>query len=453
MRVTRYSVALLGCLCAVLALAGEPPSRPPIDSPELAHLGDASVGVRTITVVDKDRPDVLAFDEQTHSAPPHDRVLKVDIWYPAQALRGATPVTYSGILPSETAGSQGTFSVPGIAVRDAPPVAGRHPLVILSHGRRNDVAALVWLGENLASKGYVVAAIHHQDSPLSDRLAHAGWLLNRPLDIAFVARSLQSSLAAEGLVDPTRTALFGYSAGGYGVLTAAGAVLDPGSRIVTAGVPGGLLLPYARGGALQQATQVPGLKAVIAMSPAGGGALAAWGREGLAGIHAPLLIISGDVDWTVDYATGARAMLDAATGTRRYLLTFKGAGHNIGLIPAPESMRSNLWFWSYFEDPVWRKDRIIGVSLHMITAFLDRYVRDDESRASYLDGLVPDSNSGRWPAELRKNFDAFSPGTGGITVWKGFQNEFYTNLELLQRAPQGGSAPPPTDLMLVPKRP
>ena len=42
---------LLGCAVAFAATAAEPPSRPGVDAPELAHLGAFSVGVRTVTLV------------------------------------------------------------------------------------------------------------------------------------------------------------------------------------------------------------------------------------------------------------------------------------------------------------------------------------------------------------------------------------------------------------------
>jgi hypothetical protein len=147
-----------------------------------------------------------------------------------------------------------------------------------------------------------------------------------------------------------------------------------------------------------------------------------------------LFLIAGDRDHTVDYASGARALLDSATGTTRYLLTFKGGGHALGFGPVPPEMRHRLWDISWFEDPVWRKDRIIGINLHMITAFLDRYVKGDASRAAYLDGLVPDAAVGQWQAPAAAPYDAISPGTEGITLWKGFQRGYAEGLELLKRA-------------------
>ena len=148
-------------------------------------------------------------------------------------------------------------------------------------------------------------------------------LLRRPLDIAFVAKTLPGVLAARRLVDPTRTALIGYSMGGYGVLAAAGATLDASGRTVQL-VPDGLLLPFASGGARRDEITVKGLRAVVAISPVGGGELGAWGSDGLRTLRAPLLLISGDQDRVVDYASGARRFFDAAVNADRYSAHIQG---------------------------------------------------------------------------------------------------------------------------------
>lgn len=425
---------VLGFAVAAAAAARDAPSRPGVDAPELARLGQFQVGVRTMTLVDAAQVDVLAWDPATGTAPARDRELVVDLWYPAVVAEGAAPETYSGSLPAEPPAPPSHFTIPGIAVRDAPPATGRFPLVVVSHGYSNAAIAFSWLTENLASKGYVVAVIRHQDPPLTDRSKFAGPLLRRPLDIAFVTRTLQRTLAGEGRIDPLRTALIGYSMGGYGVLTVAGGVLDPGSPLAQL-VPGALLAPYARGGAATAVLHASGLKAIVAISPAGG-SLLAWGTDGLGAITAPLLLIAGDRDWTVDYQTGARAFFDMAANSRRYLLTFRGAGHRLALGPAPEEMRGRLWDFDWFEDPVWRQDRIVAINLHMITAFLDRYVKDDASRSAYLDSLTRQSTDGEWPASAGRAYDAYSPGADGITVWKGFQRGHAEGLELLQAAPR-----------------
>jgi predicted dienelactone hydrolase len=434
----RKLVLLAIALWTMPASAGEPASRFGVDAPELARLGTFAVGYETLKLVQHSQPDVLAFDPAKNAAPLVDRILAVELWYPATGVPNAPRIEYSASLPSEPPAPPAQFSFPGIAVRSAPRAGNAHPLVIVSHGYSNDPLAMTWLTENLASKGYVVAAIRHEDPPITDRSRFAWPLLRRPLDIAFVARTLQSRLGADKFIDPAQMALVGYSMGGYGVLTAAGATLDPEGGAVK-GVPGGLMRPYARGGALRDSLAVAGLRAVVAISPAGGGSLAAWGSAGVRAIEVPMLLIAGDDDRTVNYATGARAIFDMAAGSHRYLLTFKGGGHAMGLNPVPDAMRQRLWDQDWFEDPVWRKRRINAINAHFITAFLDRYVRGDTSRAAYLDVSTSDSSAGVWPAGTPLAYDAFSPGTAEITVWKGFQRNHASGLELLRA--DGGANP------------
>ena len=433
-QMTAQLLALALLLSPQPGRSAEPaPSQSDISAPELAGLGPYAVGVRTMALVDRNAIDVLDVDPAKGPPPRRDRALAVDLWYPAAARSGAQPERYQDALAGEN-GKPVAFTIQGIAVRGAQPAPSRFPLVIVSHGYGNATVAMSWLTENLASKGYVVAAIRHVDA-YTNPTGVPEVLLRRPLDIAFVAQSLQRSLASEGLIDPARTGLIGYSMGGYGVLTSAGAELDPKSRACTL-VPGESLTPYAKGGAQAAELRVANLRAVVAISPFGG-SLGAWGASGMLGIRSPLLLIAGDHDRTVDYLSGARAFFDGASNARRYLLTYHNGGHALGLVPAPLEMQHSLWDLSWFEDPVWRKDRIVGINLHMITAFLDRNLKGDESRAAYLDGLVPDSSSGEWAAAPGTPWAAFSPGTGAITLWKGFQRRHAEGLELLHAEPAG----------------
>lgn len=340
------------------------------------------------------------------------------------------PITYQASLPSEAAAPV-AFSIPGNAVRDAPAAGRDYPLVIVSHGYSNAPEAMAWLTENLASKGYVVAAISHDDPPITDVARYVGPILRRPLDIVFVAKSLRQQLGAQHLINPQRLALIGYSMGGYGVLTAGGARFDANSPLMSM-VPGGLLVPYA--GAQREAVVLSDVQAVVAIAPLGGGPRAAWGAQGLQGIHAPLLLIAGNRDRTVDYESGARTLFTQATRAERYLLTFKEGGHALALAPVPAAMRRLLWDLDWFEDPVWRKERITAINAHFITAFLDRYVKGDTSRAAYLEVANADSDAGAWDLPTPLHYDAYSPGDDKITVWKGFQRNHAAGLELLRAA-------------------
>ncbi|HTV50015.1 MAG TPA: hypothetical protein VME21_02440 [Steroidobacteraceae bacterium] len=427
------------------ALAEEIPSVPEIDAPELARLGPYGVGYRTLTLEQPGQVDVLATDPLTGKAPRVTRRLIVDLWYPARSSSPASApsetaaprIRYQGEMPSEPPRAPARFSVPGIAMADAPPAPlSGAPLVIVSHGYSNVTAALSWVTENLASKGYVVAAIRHQDPPIGDAAKVVGLLLRRPLDIAFVAAELarrgRSSDPVLSRTDAQRVALLGYSMGGYGVLTAAGAQLSPGSAPVRA-VPGGALAPYAAGGAHARDVLVENLRAVVAISPYGGAAAsAAWGAEGLARLRVPMLLIVGDHDERVGFE-GVRTIFQQAIHAPRYLLVFENAAHSIGLDPAPAAMREQLWDFDWFEDPVWRARRVNAVNLHFITAFLDRFVKNEADRANYLDVAPAIAAEGKWPEHVSGGYAAYSPGGDGLT-WRGFQRRHVAGLELHRAA-------------------
>jgi len=419
----RKGTKALFAVMAVSALVGaapavDPPARPGVDAPELARLGAYPVGVADLELVQPDQADPLKGLGAPAMA---DRHLPLKIWYPA--ARAGPGTRYRTALSGET-GIDVPFAVAGIATPGVAQARGRFPIVILAHGYGNTPELLCWLGENLASKGYVVVAPAFRDPPISDRsaAAFAGPLARRPLDIAFVAAEVQRrARAGQGpfaIADAERTALVGYSMGGYGVLTAAGAPLDPW----VGGATRGVLAPYAAGGAKADLLKVANLKAVVAIAPAVRlQDKPIWAGSGVAAITAPTLFIVGSQDHVVGYDPGVRTAFDAEVHAPRYLLTFKEAGHSIALVGAPAEMRRTFWDIDWLEDAVWRKDRLLPLQAHFVTAFLDRYVKGDAGKAGFLDGLVPDSDTGTWPGLPRGRFAGFSPGAPTATVWKGFQ--------------------------------
>lgn len=404
---------------AALAAASAPasPTIPAPDAPELAAPGALPVGTTTVELVQPAQIDPLQSAERPVLV---DRRLTVRLWYPAAASGPA--VTYSTPLPGED-GKDVLFTVPGIASDRSTPAKGHFPLVILAHGYSNSPEVLAWLGENLASKGYIVAAPAFRDPAISIRTeaARAVPLARRPLDIAFVAfEAARLARRGEGVfaaADVSRTALIGYSMGGYGVLTAAGAPLDPAMAARTRGA----LAPYVQGAARADALKVPHLKAVVAIAPAGGSpALSPWTAPGVAAITAPTLYIAGNQDRAVGYDPGVRTLFTQQAHALRYLLTLREAGHSIALTGAPPEAR-RFWDYEWFEDAVWRKDRLLAVQAHFITAFLDRTVKGDETRAAYMEGLILDSNDGKWPDAPGGRYAGYSPGAPAATLWKGFQ--------------------------------
>lgn len=432
---TRILLAVSTALLATAfpLMAASPPSVPGADAPELAAPGRFSVGFRTVEFTQHAQPDLLAANLESGVVPLRDRKLVVDIWYPTAEVKTASNIVYSAKFWGEPPHRAVSFTVPGMATRNAKAAGKALPMVILSHGYSNAPAAMTWLTENLASKGYVVAGIHHEDAnPYTARPAdRAAPSLRRPLDIVFVTQQLKRLLGAQ--VDPTRIALIGYSMGGYGVLTAGGASLDPDGPAMNV-VPGGWMKRYARGNPGAATIAIPGIKAIVAMAPAGGGNPSAWGKAGLAALSAPILLIAGDHDPVVDYATGAKAIFADAVNSDRYLLTYREAGHAVGLNPTPSEMRGSLWDMDWFEDSVWRQDRINAINLHFITAFLDVFLQGNAKRRQYLEVSVENSDEGTWNAPATTAWGAYSPGGDGITLWKGFQRRHARGMNLTHAA-------------------
>lgn len=418
---SKVPLPLLLLAAAPLLLAGamrQAPAIPPPDGPELAALGSHPIGVTTLEIVQKGQLDPLQGKDRPALV---DRRLDLTVWYPAEAEGPGT--SYRTALPGED-GRDVSFTVPGVATRDGRAAKGRFPLVILAHGYSNTPEVLSWLGENLASKGYLVVAPAFRDPPINIRTAaaRAAPLARRPLDIAFVsAEAGRRAERREGIfaaADASRTALIGYSMGGYGVLSAAGAALDPSM----AGATRDILKPYVSGAPRAGELRVRNLKAVVAIAPAGGAPnLRVWTDRSVSDIAAPTLYIAGSQDRVVGYDPGVRSLFEKQVRAPRYLLTFREAGHSLALVDAPPEARSRFWDFEWFEDAVWRKDRLIAVQSHFMTAFLDRYVKGEGAKSAYLDGLVVNSNEGTWPQAPGGRHAGFSPGAPQASLWKGFQ--------------------------------
>ena len=218
-------------------------SVPPADAPELAARGPYEVGVRTIELVHKDQVDILHVDKATGKAPLYDRPLTVEVWYPAQVPAGTKIETvYKMPVPGgQTLNGSPTIDVVDKALRDATPVTGKtFPLVVVSHGYPGSRYFLSYLTANLASKGYVVAAIDHTDSVFDGQRGFESTLLNRSRDQLFVMDSMAGVTFLDGILDSSKVAVVGYSMGGYGALSTAGATFNDKGMPLNF-VPGGYM--------------------------------------------------------------------------------------------------------------------------------------------------------------------------------------------------------------------
>ncbi len=155
---------------SALAAPGPVATAAPVAEASTASLnlprptGWQPVGRSTLHLVDGDRPDPWVPSAGA-------RQLMVSMYYPARPATGGPATPY---LTTEEARLLLDFQVPGGNVpseaatglhpwarTDARPASGRFPLVVLSPGFTLPRATLTGLAEDLASRGYVVAAVDH----------------------------------------------------------------------------------------------------------------------------------------------------------------------------------------------------------------------------------------------------------------------------------------------------
>ncbi len=389
------------------------------DAPELAQFGTHDIGVRTLELTDYHRPDVVNSIQGEDTAY-YDRTLTVEVWYPALLEDGQQVGT---AYETATRNLAVTATLLGRAVRNAESLGSLEPmpLVVISHGYPGNRYLLSHLGENLASKGYVVAAIDHRDSTYRDQQAITSALYNKPIDQLFVldqiaVLSADSDGFLAGLVDTDNTAIVGYSMGGYGLLINLGAGYSDVIPKHGLAPPNGLAQQHAASNPNFGNNLDPRIKAGFAIAPWGMKA-GVWDPQELQDVRVPTFFLAGSNDLTAGYEEGVRAIFENTTQSDRYLLTFVNAGHNAGApIPLPSELGASAdqTGADHYTDPVWNSLRMNNIMDHFATAYFDYILKGDSAALEYLE-LLPNSNDGDWNAG---------------TYWKGFQDGTARSLHL-----------------------
>jgi predicted dienelactone hydrolase len=278
------SRAPIATLLAALLLttAASTAGSEPLAAPD--ELGPFAVGRTTFVVVDPSR---------------NDRALTVDAWYPVDAddAVGVPASVYDLLftgLPSEVA-------------LDAPPVSlvEPFPLVVFSHGNNGIRFQSFFLGEILASHGFVVVAPDHAGNTAADLIFPGPPFetRDRPLDISFViTRMLEKNVDPVDpffdTLDGIRIGVMGHSFGGFTTLAMASGFQD---------VP-----PDLR------------VRALVPISPAVGGL----SDEQLMSIEQPEIVIGGTADVTVPIDPSSVRAFELPSARPRYRIDVEDAGHN-----------------------------------------------------------------------------------------------------------------------------
>lgn len=189
---------------------------------------------------------------------------------------------------------------------NAPPLPGRRPLIVLSHGSFGYVFGLHHFAEYLVQHGYIVATPSH---PHDNNADSSGTYT----DLQFVGRSRHIARTIDGalrdpvigpLIDAGKIGMAGFSAGAFTALTVLGAVPDFGR--LTEYCQGNRDDGIACAGGLEgkvrilrpewQQTHDPRVKAAVIMAPGYG---FMFSRKTLQAVTAPVLVYRAAQDGAI----------------------------------------------------------------------------------------------------------------------------------------------------------
>jgi predicted dienelactone hydrolase len=270
-----------------------------------------------------------------------DGPVAVAIWYPTTAR--AWPTTLIGAQLLEVA-------------KDGPVKGQGLPLVVMSHGNSGSAFSHTDLALALASAGYVVVAPTHAGDNFADpsRQGSPALFSQRAAQLRATVDFALGDWKDAARIDATRIGAFGFSAGGFAVLTLAGGHPDlavipahcqqspeficdvlraTGSPLVDSPEGAGEFLPDSR------------LRAAVVAAPGLGFTFA---NGGLADVQVPVQVWSGDQDQAVPYETNTQVVERELAG-RAESHRIAGAAHlsflpPCGLIGPPALCRYGAGF-------------------------------------------------------------------------------------------------------------
>ena len=262
------------------------------------------------------------------------------------------------------------------------------PLIAISHGVASNRETFAYLGQHLASYGFAVAIIEHDEISLdwfADILTgkkpfpKADNLIEQPLDISSVIDRLDS----EPGIDTQRVGLIGQSFGGYSVLALAGATLTKTATKACEEEALNVLLDlstlaqctFNRLDLVEPQLRDPRIKAVIAINPMA----RIFGETGMNQIEVPTAIVAGTNDLIMPtFAEQIEPFSWLDRRLNKYLVLVKPATHfsfleeGLGILPVPDTVVGPRPIHAH---------SIVKV---LSTAFFQNYLAQDFRYQSYL---------------------------------------------------------------------
>ncbi len=353
-----------------------------------------------------------------------DRTLTLEVWYPALTKDMDIQATYENVTRTNK-----EFSLQGRSVRDAASnQENTYPIVVLSHGYTGYRTIMFYLGEHLASHGYVVVGVDHTDSTTGEvdfkNAPFAGFpstLINRARDQQFVLdyfTSTDSDLAK--VVDTNLASVIGFSMGGYGAINTVGGCYNFNQQGLQGfGFPESnakALLPVFNTCNAGRKKVDSRWKAMVAFAP--------WGQEQnlhtLDDIQVPSLYVTGDHDDISGYERGVKRLFEQSAAKDSFMLVYENARHNVAPHPAPEIAYADEADLGLYYEPVWSSETLNRINQHMTLAFLNCYVKKHVSACDYL--------------PKRESSTQVKQAGGKLTdPWPGFANRWAVGMRFVRK--------------------
>lgn len=390
--------------------------------PEMSKRGEGAVGVKTLTLVNEDYKDPFTGENTPRS-------LKVEVWYPTNQT-GATDAVYTNQTRNGI-----SFNIKGGAIRDASiSTTTDVSLIVVSHGYTGYRTIMYYIGEHLASHGYVVVSLDHTDSTNEDVdpkvnpfSGFKSTLLNRSRDQQYVldyfSDASNSSQVFGESISIKNAGIIGYSMGGYGAINTIGGCYDFNDEFTMRMIfsndkqkisaAQAVFNTCAAGQPRDNFTVDPRWQAMVSFAPWGGEA-GVFPDSYINNIKVPSLYISGDQDDVSGYESIKR-LHQQTTATESYLLTFNNARHNIAPHPAPKEAWESEYDFGHYYEPAWSTQQLNRINQHFVLAMMNCHLQGDASACEYLD-LSPTSDQPRQDGKLSE-------------VWKGFDNRYAAGMK------------------------
>ena len=265
-------------------------------------------------------------------------------------------------------------------------------LIAISHGIASNRQTFAYLAKHLASHGFAVAVIEHNEIGLDkfDRFLagkqafpNGDNLINNPLDVSAVLDRLES----EPSLDLQQVGVVGQSFGGYTSLALSGGKLitdETAEECQAESYPNVLLnlsslakCTFNQLGKPQVRLRDPRIKAVIAINPM----LGIFGKEGMSSVETPIMIISSTHDLVMPpVAEQIEPFSSLNDNLAKYLVLIEPGTHfsflqeGLGVLPLPDR--------DLGPRPIYAYPALKGLS----TAFFGLHLAQQQEYQTYLQG-------------------------------------------------------------------